>query len=117
MNVAVIYLHRFFLFHSFRRFPRNVSRVEFQKFWPKSQSNDCSGSEKFFATFSPMMWSLLDYSLFSLQDVAAACLFLAAKVEEMPRKLEYIVKISHALQHRDEPPLDLKSNVSCYCFS
>jgi len=44
--------------------------------------------------------------------MAAAALFLAAKAQECPRKLEYVVKVSYALQHRDDPPLDPKSEVS-----
>ncbi|CDW53917.1 Cyclin N domain containing protein [Trichuris trichiura] len=66
MNTAIVYMHRFYVFHSFCRFP------------------------KF--------------------DLAAAALFLAAKVEECPRKLEYLVKVSHALQHRGEPTLDTRSD-------
>ncbi|VDP34343.1 unnamed protein product [Soboliphyme baturini] len=66
MNTALVFMHRFYAFHSFHRFPRS--------------------------------------------DIAAAALFLAAKVEECPRKLEYVVKVSHALQHRDNPGLDVKSD-------
>ncbi|KFD66591.1 hypothetical protein M514_01589 [Trichuris suis] len=65
-NTAIVYMHRFYVFHSFCRFP------------------------KF--------------------DLAAAALFLAAKVEECPRKLEYLVKVSHALQHRGESSLDSRSD-------
>ena len=44
--------------------------------------------------------------------MAQACLFLAAKVEEQPRKLEHVIKVAHMILHRDQPPLDTKSVVS-----
>lgn len=39
-------------------------------------------------------------------------MFLAAKVEEQPRKLEHVIKVAHACLNPQEPPLDTKSNVS-----
>lgn len=48
-----------------------------------------------------------------MQALAPCCLFLAAKIEEQPRKLEHVIKVAHACLHRDGPPLDLKSEV---CF-
>jgi len=39
-------------------------------------------------------------------------LFLAAKVEEQPRKLEHVIKIAHTCINQQEPALDTKSNVS-----
>ncbi|XP_074652903.1 uncharacterized protein LOC141907222 [Tubulanus polymorphus] len=65
INTAIVYLHRFYMFHSFTKFHRN--------------------------------------------DLAPACLFLAAKVEEQPRKLEHVVSIAHRCLNRDEPALDTKS--------
>lgn len=44
--------------------------------------------------------------------MAAAALFLAAKVEEQPRKLEHVIKVAHMCLNRDQPPLDTKSEVS-----
>ena len=44
-----------------------------------------------------------------LQSIATACLFLAAKVEEQPRKLEHVIKVSHLCLHRETP--DPKSEV------
>jgi len=46
--------------------------------------------------------------------VAAASLFLAAKVEEQPRKLEHVIEIAHMCLNRDQPPLDTKSEVSTF---
>ena len=46
-----------------------------------------------------------------IQALAPCCLFLAAKTEEQPRKLEHVLKVAHACLHRDAPPLDLKSEV------
>jgi len=65
INTAIVYMHRFYMFHSLTRFHRNA--------------------------------------------MAAACLFLAAKVEEQPRKLEHLIKIAHKCLNRDEPQLDTKS--------
>lgn len=47
-----------------------------------------------------------------LQIISQTTLFLAAKVEEQPRKLEHVVKIAHACINPQEPALDTKSNVS-----
>ena len=47
--------------------------------------------------------------------MAPCFLFLAAKVEEQPRKLEHVLKATHLCLHpnKDEPPLDVKGDVSC----
>merc|ERR1712183_847366 len=66
INTAIVYMHRFYMFHSFNVFHRN--------------------------------------------NMAACFLFLAAKVEEQPRKLEHILKYSHICLHKDEPPLDPQSD-------
>ncbi|GAB6031976.1 hypothetical protein CHUAL_010356 [Chamberlinius hualienensis] len=65
INTAIVYMHRFYVFHSFKKFNKN--------------------------------------------SIAACALFLAAKVEEQPRKLEHVIKIAHVCLHRDGPPLDIKS--------
>lgn len=46
------------------------------------------------------------------QIISPTTLFLAAKVEEQPRKLEHVIKVAHACLNPQEPPLDTKSNVS-----
>ena len=46
----------------------------------------------------------------TLQSIAAASLFLAAKVEEQPRKLEHVVRVAHVLSNRERPQLDPKSD-------
>lgn len=43
--------------------------------------------------------------------MAPCCLFLAAKVEEQPRKLEHVIRVAHACLHRGAPPLDTSSEV------
>ncbi len=65
INTAIVYMQRFYMFHSFARFHRNT--------------------------------------------MASAALFLAAKVEEQPRKLEHVIKVSHICLHRDQPQLDTRS--------
>lgn len=64
INTAIVYMHRFYMFHSFQKFHRNA--------------------------------------------MAAACLFLAAKVEEQPRKLEHVIKVSNICQSK-ETNIDTKS--------
>lgn len=68
INTAIVYMHRFYVFHSFSNFHRNA--------------------------------------------IAAAALFLAAKVEEQPRKLEHVIKVAQMCLHREMPALDIKSEVS-----
>lgn len=46
------------------------------------------------------------------QIISPTTLFLAAKVEEQPRKLEHVIKVAHACLNPQEAPLDTKSNVS-----
>ncbi|KPP64974.1 hypothetical protein Z043_116637, partial [Scleropages formosus] len=45
-----------------------------------------------------------------LNIISPTTLFLAAKVEEQPRKLEHVIKVAHACLNPQEPPLDIKSN-------
>ncbi|CAB1346994.1 unnamed protein product, partial [Coregonus sp. 'balchen'] len=45
-----------------------------------------------------------------LNIISPTTLFLAAKVEEQPRKLEHVIKVSHACLNPQEAPLDTKSN-------
>jgi hypothetical protein len=52
------------------------------------------------------------FTQFHRNAIAAAALFLAAKVEEQPRKLEHVIKVAHMCLNRDQPPLDTKSEVS-----
>lgn len=73
INTAIVYMHRFYVFHSLTCFHRNA--------------------------------------------IASAALFLAAKVEEQPRKLEHVIKVAHLCLHRDQPPLDTKSEVSLGSYS
>uniref|UniRef100_A0A3Q0SN74 Cyclin T2b n=1 Tax=Amphilophus citrinellus TaxID=61819 RepID=A0A3Q0SN74_AMPCI len=66
INTAIVYMHRFYMIHSFTKFHRNM--------------------------------------------ISQTTLFLAAKVEEQPRKLEHVIKIAHAWINPQEPALDTKSN-------
>ncbi|XP_041940658.1 cyclin-T2a isoform X1 [Alosa sapidissima] len=66
INTAIVYMHRFYMYHSFTKFHRNI--------------------------------------------ISPTTLFLAAKVEEQPRKLEHVIKVAHACLCPQEPPLDTKSN-------
>ncbi|XP_029942122.1 cyclin-T2b [Salarias fasciatus] len=66
INTAIVYMHRFYMIHSFTKFHRNI--------------------------------------------ISQTTLFLAAKVEEQPRKLEHVIKIAHACISPQEPAMDAKSN-------
>ncbi|KAJ8253275.1 hypothetical protein GJAV_G00211020 [Gymnothorax javanicus] len=66
INTAIVYMHRFYMYHSFTKFHRNI--------------------------------------------ISPTALFLAAKVEEQPRKLEHVIKVAHACLNPQEAPLDTKSN-------
>uniref|UniRef100_A0A023G5X4 Putative cyclin t n=1 Tax=Amblyomma triste TaxID=251400 RepID=A0A023G5X4_AMBTT len=46
------------------------------------------------------------FTKFHRNSIAACALFLAAKVEEQPRKLEHVIKVAHMCLHRDAPPLN-----------
>ena len=49
---------------------------------------------------------------FFRQNVSTAALFLAAKIEEQPRKLEHMAKMFHSLHNREGSDLDISSPVS-----
>ncbi|XP_054033352.1 cyclin-T1 [Dryobates pubescens] len=49
------------------------------------------------------------FTQFHRNSVVPAALFLAAKVEEQPRKLEHVIKVANACLHHQETPLDTKS--------
>merc|ERR1719187_2502667 len=49
------------------------------------------------------------FTRFHRHAIAPAALFLAAKVEEQPRKLEHVIKVAHHCLWRDQPPLDTQS--------
>ncbi|XP_060530497.1 cyclin-T isoform X2 [Cylas formicarius] len=65
INTAIVYMHRFYVFHSFTNFP----------------------------------W----------HQMAAAALFLAAKVEEQPRKLEYVIRVANICRNSRDNNIDLNS--------
>lgn len=65
INTAIVYMHRFYVFHSFTDFP----------------------------------W----------YQMAAAALFLAAKVEEQPRKLEYVIRVANICKNPRDSAFDINS--------
>ncbi|XP_066431236.1 cyclin-T2 isoform X2 [Eleutherodactylus coqui] len=66
INTAIVYMHRFYMHHSFTKYHRNI--------------------------------------------MSPTALFLAAKVEEQPRKLEHVIKVCHACLNPIDPQLDTKSD-------
>ncbi len=51
------------------------------------------------------------------QVISPAALFLAAKVEEQPRKLEHVIKVAHACLNPQDPSPDVRSDVSVGLYS
>eukprot|EP00794_Sanderia_malayensis_P003044 gene3046-3506_t len=67
INTSIVYMHRFYMFHSFKDFHRNI--------------------------------------------MAPCFLFLGAKVEEQPRKLEHVLKVAYRCLHKDsDATLDSQSD-------
>lgn len=87
---------------SFTRFHRNVSVL--------FCSPEC------IAHLLVLLWihSLLTYFFWfnPHQVISPAALFLAAKVEEQPRKLEHVIKVAHACLNPQDPSPDVRSDVS-----
>ncbi|KAF3697342.1 Cyclin-T1 [Channa argus] len=50
------------------------------------------------------------FTRFHRNVIAPATLFLAAKVEEQPRKLEHVIKVAHACLNPQEPSPDVRSD-------
>ncbi|KAJ8351605.1 hypothetical protein SKAU_G00230810 [Synaphobranchus kaupii] len=50
------------------------------------------------------------FTKFHRNIISPTTLFLAAKVEEQPRKLEHVIKVAHACLNPQEAQLDTKSN-------
>lgn len=87
INTAIVYMHRFYMFHSFPAFSRFVS----------------------IDTVILLFREHVFYDLNSLQVIAPTALFLAAKVEEQPRKLEHVIRVCHLCLYPEKPPLDVHS--------
>ena len=56
------------------------------------------------------------FKRFHRNSIGPAALFLAAKVEEQPRKLEHVIRIAHYMlnHHENAPSLDIQSEVSYF---
>ncbi|KAF7668048.1 hypothetical protein LDENG_00034850 [Lucifuga dentata] len=50
------------------------------------------------------------FTRFHRNVIAPAALFLAAKVEEQPRKLEHVIKVAHACLNPQDPSPDVRSD-------
>ncbi|XP_076877809.1 cyclin-T2b [Brachyhypopomus gauderio] len=55
-------------------------------------------------------YMLNSFTKFHRNIISPTTLFLAAKVEEQPRKLEHVIKVAHACLNPQEPQLDASSN-------
>ncbi|XP_051781017.1 cyclin-T1 isoform X2 [Erpetoichthys calabaricus] len=54
-------------------------------------------------------YMIQSFTRFHRNVIVPATLFLAAKVEEQPRKLEYVIKVMHALLNPQDPSPDVRS--------
>lgn len=114
INTAIVYMHRFYMHHSFTKFHRNVS-IQGDLLACRTIFTSRSIHELFRLGASLKIPSFLFFLLLYFQIISPTTLFLAAKVEEQPRKLEHVIKVAHACLNPLEPPLDAKSNVSSGC--
>ncbi|XP_048839284.1 cyclin-T1-like isoform X2 [Brienomyrus brachyistius] len=55
-------------------------------------------------------YMIQSFTRFHRNVIAPAALFLAAKVEEQPRKLEHVIKVAHACLHPQDPSPDTRSD-------
>jgi hypothetical protein len=59
--------------------------------------------------FYHRFFALRSLKQYPLLDMSTACLFVAAKLEETPKKLKELVTIAHSIQFPDQPPLSVDS--------
>lgn len=52
------------------------------------------------------------FTKFHRNPIAACALFLAAKVEEQPRKLEHVIRVAHMILFPNQRHLDVNSEVA-----
>uniref|UniRef100_A0A672N8K2 Cyclin-T1-like n=1 Tax=Sinocyclocheilus grahami TaxID=75366 RepID=A0A672N8K2_SINGR len=55
-------------------------------------------------------YMIQSFTRFHRNVIAPAALFLAAKVEEQPRKLEHVIKVTHACLNPQDPSPDTRSD-------
>ncbi|KAL1020851.1 hypothetical protein UPYG_G00005570, partial [Umbra pygmaea] len=55
-------------------------------------------------------YMIQSFTRFHRNAIAPATLFLAAKVEEQPRKLEHVIKVTHACLNPQDPSPDVRSD-------
>ncbi|XP_071021928.1 cyclin-T1-like isoform X2 [Oncorhynchus clarkii lewisi] len=55
-------------------------------------------------------YMIQSFTRFHRNVIAPATLFLAAKVEEQPRKLEHVIKVTHACLNPQDPSPDVRSD-------
>nr|XP_058909665.1 cyclin-T2 isoform X4 [Kogia breviceps] len=92
INTAIVYMHRFYMHHSFTKFNRN------------GEGGGLKLNVSHFQIHTPRH----HWENFSYKIISPTALFLAAKVEEQARKLEHVIKVAHACLHPLEPLLDTK---------
>uniref|UniRef100_A0AAX7VVH6 Cyclin-like domain-containing protein n=1 Tax=Astatotilapia calliptera TaxID=8154 RepID=A0AAX7VVH6_ASTCA len=56
-------------------------------------------------------YMIQSFTRFHRNVIAPAALFLAAKVEEQPRKLEHVIKVAHACLNPQDPSPDIRSDL------
>ena len=99
INTAIVYMQRFYMFHSFSRFHRNsiAAAALFLAAKVRVMILVMTFKQKFNFWFKEGKWWISGWTICSLQ------------VEEQPRKLEHVIKVSHVCLNRSDPHLDSKS--------
>ena len=99
INTAIVYMQRFYMFHSFSRFHRNsiAAAALFLAAKVRVMILVMTFKQKFNFWFQEGKWWISGWTICSLQ------------VEEQPRKLEHVIKVSHVCLNRSDPHLDSKS--------
>lgn len=91
MATGQVLLHRFYCKQSFARFSVKVSVLAFNVAQARAHDILCHA------------WFVRKpFPVFHLQRVAASCVWLAAKLEETPRKIRDVLFVFHRLNQRRE---------------
>lgn len=102
LNTALVLFHRFFVFQSFKKHNRFVrdplaSPIHTNQSYPLD-------NPRYAALFvRSFVRSFICSSLSTLQEIAAACIFLASKVEEKPLRLREVAAAFTAVKRKTTP--------------
>lgn len=105
MATAQVLFHRFYCKKSFARFSAKVNRLASSLLQPNHSQTSMSWANE------PLFFP------FSLQRVAASCVWLAGKLEESPRRSRHIIFVFHRMEcRRENLPMEYLDAFSTVCF-